>query len=190
MSILLQWKTPVNTGVNGGQFAEKNCPFISILAKTLIFYKMNKVLGLSGPGNDFKHQQIISYIIYDLMKKFVEVRSYKSYIILPELSLKPSSSKIPDLTVYKTTKGIPSQAVLLIEICKTNKIQDDIKKLNELMENMQSVKEAFVIDKDCLDIYKISRTKTNKPTTPKKDSKVAQFKIDFANTLKVITKNK
>ncbi|MBN9285637.1 MULTISPECIES: hypothetical protein [unclassified Flavobacterium] len=147
---------------------------------------MSNTFGLSGPGNDYRHQIIISYIIYDLMKKFVKVKSYQNYIVLPELSLKPRSSKIPDLTVYKTIKGMPVEAVLLIEICNTNKIKDDTKKLSELMENMLSVKEAFVIDKNSLDITKICRTKTNKPTAPKKDSKIELLKVNLSKTLKIL----
>ncbi|GAA4776706.1 MULTISPECIES: hypothetical protein [Flavobacterium] len=142
--------------------------------------------GLSGPGNDFRHQQIISYVIYDLMKKMVEVKSYRNFIALPELSLKPKSPKIPDLTVYKTIRGIPAEAVLLIEICNAGKVKDDARKLSELMENMQSVKEAFVIDKESLEIYKISRTKTNKPTAFKRDSRVELLKVDLCKVLEVL----
>ena len=81
---------------------------------------------------------------------------------------------------------MPVEAVLLIEICNTNKIKDDTKKLSELMENMLSVKEAFVIDKNSLDITKICRTKTNKPTAPKKDSKIELLKVNLSKTLKIL----
>lgn len=148
---------------------------------------MAKSVALHGAGNDFKHQIIISYIIYELMKKFVEVKSYKNFVVVPELSLKPNSSQIPDITVRKTVRGIPKESVLLIEICNTNKINDDINKLSELMNGISSVKESFVIDKDSLTIYKISRTKTKKPTTPKKDSKIDMFKLDLSKVLEVLS---
>lgn len=38
---------------------------------------MSKI-GLHGPENDYKHQIIISSIIYELMKKFVETKTYKN----------------------------------------------------------------------------------------------------------------
>lgn len=88
---------------------------------------MSKI-GLHGPENDYKHQIIISSIIYELMKKFVETKTYKNQVVLPELSLKPESNKIPDITVWKTIKGVLKESVLLIDICRTDKIKDDAKK--------------------------------------------------------------
>ena len=120
------------------------------------------------------------------MKKFVEVKSYKNFIAIPELSLKPRNNQIPDLTVYKTVRGIPTEVVLLVEICNAKKIKDDTSKLTELMQKIQSVKEAIVIDKDNLDIYKIKRAKSGKPTIAKKDSKIDIFKIDISNTVKSV----
>ena len=131
---------------------------------------------------------IISFIIYELMKKFVETKIYKNYVVLPELSLKPDSTQIPDIAVWKTIKGVPKESVLLIEICRTNKIKEDAKKLSDLMEKIISVQEAFIIDKDTLEINRISRTKANKPSSFKKDSKSNTFKLDFSKVLKKLPK--
>lgn len=141
---------------------------------------------LSGPGNDYKHQRIIAFITYELMKKFIEVAKYKNFVVLPEFTLNPDSSKVPDIAVWKTSKGLPSEPILLIEICKPNKVKDDFAKLSELMGKIPTVEEAFVIDKDNLGITKIGRTKTKKPTTPKKESKSEIFKIDFLKVLNAI----
>lgn len=141
---------------------------------------------LAGPGNDFLHQRIIAYIVYDLMKKVVEVKAYKNFIVLPEFELKPDSAQTPDIAVWKTVKGVPSQSVLLIEICRTNMVNSDIKKLTELMSNIPTIKEAFIIDKDKLQINKIGRTKVGKPKAPKRESKSELFKIDLTNCLKRI----
>jgi|GEM_PF-940476 len=135
--------------------------------------------GLHGPGNDYRHQIIISLIIYELMKKFIETKKYRSFVVLPELSLKPNSEKIPDIAVWKTIKGIPKEPILLIEICITNKVKDDAKKLSDLMESIPSIKESFVIDKETMLIYKINRTKAKKPSMPKKDSKIDLLKVDL-----------
>lgn len=148
---------------------------------------MSKI-GLHGPGNDYKHQIIISSIIYELMKKFVETKTYKNYVVLPELSLKPDSTQIPDIAVWKTIRGIPKESVLLIEICRTNKIKEDAKKLSDLMDKIISAQEAFIIDKDTLEINKISRTKANKPSSFKKDSKCTTFKLDFSKVLQKLPK--
>lgn len=142
---------------------------------------------LTGPGNDYKHQIIITFLTYELMKKFVEVARYKNYVVLPEFSLSPNSSKIPDIAVWKTIKGLPSKAILIIEICNSNKVKDDSSKILELMGTISSIQEAFVIDKDNLEITKIGRTKTNKPTTPKKESKSDIFKVDLLKALITIS---
>lgn len=121
------------------------------------------------------------------MKKFIEVAKYKNYVVLPEFSLNPDSSKIPDIAVWKTVKGFPSEAILLIEICNSNRVKNDSRKISELMGTISSVQEAFVIDKNSLEITKIGRTKTKKPTTPKKESKSEIFKMDLLKALSTIS---
>lgn len=63
-----------------------------------------------------------------------------------------------------------------------------LKKLSDLMESFLSVQESFIIDKDILEINKISRTKANKPYSLKKDSKSTTFKLDFSKVLKSLPK--
>lgn len=138
---------------------------------------------LNGAGNDFRHQVIISHIIYGLMDKFKKVKKYNNYIPLSELSLKPQNSQIPDITVYKTVKNEPSSPVVLIEICWSNKMKDEILKLTTLMTNIPSIEEAFIINKESLEIKRIYRTKskTRKPSLPQKSSKIETFNIDLTN---------
>lgn len=138
---------------------------------------------LNGAGNDFRHQVIISHIIYGLMDKFKKVKKYNNYIPLPELSLKPENSQIPDITVYKTLKNEPSSPIVLIEICWSNRIKDEILKLTTLMINIPSIEEAFIIDKENLEIKRIYRTKSKarKPSLPQKSSKVETFNVDLTN---------
>lgn len=62
-------------------------------------------MGLAGTGNDYKHQIIITYIIYALMDKFTTTKKYKNYLPFPEFSLKPERQEIPDITIRKITKG-------------------------------------------------------------------------------------
>ena len=137
---------------------------------------------LNGTGNDFRHQVIISHIIYGLMDKFKKVKKYNNYIPLPELSLKPENSQIPDITVYKTLKNEPASPVVLIEICWSQKIKVEVLKLTTLMTNISSIEEAFIIDKESLEIKRIYRTKTKtrKPSLPQKSSKIETFNIELS----------
>lgn len=146
---------------------------------------------LNGPGNDFRHQLIITHVIYALMDKFIKTKKYKNYIPLPELSLKPESPQIPDITIWKKSKNqlLP---VILIEICWKNKIADEVTKLTTLMDNQHSIEEAFIIDKEELKVKRIYRTKTKakKPSVPQASSRIETFKLDLSQILIKILENK
>lgn len=143
-------------------------------------------MGLAGTGNDYKHQIIITYIIYALMDKFTTTKKYKNYLPFPEFSLKPERQEIPDITIRKITKGELAEPVVLIEICNSKMVKKDGEKLDNIMKNIPSLKECFVINKDDLTIYRMGRTKTNKPTVLKKSNKSDFFKIDFLKVLNMI----
>lgn len=140
---------------------------------------------LAGPGNDFTHQVIISHIIYGLMDKFKKIKKYNNYIPLPELSLKPENNQIPDITVWKTVRDTPAFPVVLIEICWSNRIKDEVLKLTSIMESRTSIEEAFIIDKESLEIKRIYRTKakSRKPSSPQKSSKIEIFNVDLSKLL-------
>lgn len=143
-------------------------------------------IGLTGPGNDYKHQIILTYIIYSLMDKFRNTKKYKDYLPFPEFSLKPDNGAIPDITIRKVVHGKPTLPIVLIEVCKTNKVKKDGEKLSDLMKTIPSLKECFVIDKDTLTVFKIGRTSSGKPSTLSNSSKIEYFKFELSKILKDI----
>lgn len=62
-------------------------------------------------------------------------------------------------------------------------MKDEILKLTTLMTNIPSIEEAFIINKESLEIKRIYRTKskTRKPSLPQKSSKIETFNIDLTN---------
>ncbi|RRJ87786.1 hypothetical protein [Flavobacterium macacae] len=146
---------------------------------------MDKFVGLTGPGNDFNHQAIISCLVHAFMDKIINKKTYKNYIAMPEFSLQPDSAQIPDIAIWKKVKKeyVP---VVLIEICWTNKVEADIQKLKKHMEAIPTIREIFVIDKQNLEVKRINRLANNKPSTAKKISTVDTFSMKLDKILAIV----
>ncbi len=140
--------------------------------------------GLSGPGNDFKHQALVSLLIYEFMKKF-ELKAYKNHIALPELSLQPLSGKIPDVTICKLSRKQLKQLVL-IEVCTSRTFNDDVKKVTGLMVDISSLNECFVINKDDDSVYRIFRKKDGKPSKIRQHDRCETFKLNLSKIIEIL----
>ncbi len=101
--------------------------------------------GLTGPNNDIRHQQIISFITYRLSVKF---QGNKSVLILPEYH---DNGKIPDVSILDTRNH---SCQLLVEICNSNKVKDDTNKVKEMMKETE-MEFSYVVDKEKNIIYKV-----------------------------------
>lgn len=147
---------------------------------------MTNSFGLKGPGNDLKHQLIISFLIASYMKKF-ELKTYKNHFVVPELHLKPASSRIPDLTIYKKSRK-SFQPIVLIEICNNREQKNDIEKLKDLMKDIETVQECFVVNKEDNSIYRVFRKKNLSPSVGNRSDICETFKLDLSKIIKELPK--
>lgn len=142
---------------------------------------MSNHQGLSGVGNDSKHQYIISLLIHTFARKFSK-STYKNHYAFPELQLRPISPKIPDLVICKISRS-KLKPVILFEICDSTALNSDTKKLNELMLTFPSIKECFIINKDDNTTYRIYRKKSNEPTQPRKSDRCKTFNLHISEII-------
>jgi len=143
----------------------------------------SKNIGLSGVGNDFKHQLIISHILYELMVK-CKMKTYKNYVPFPEFSIKHNSKDyVPDLSVWEVKQQKLLHPIIVIEVCWPHQIKDEIDKINKMFTNRLSITEGFIIDKENLTIKRIERTLIGKISTPKDISQSHILKLDLAKVM-------
>ncbi|MEQ9263543.1 MAG: hypothetical protein RLP14_10315 [Owenweeksia sp.] len=139
---------------------------------------------LSGVGNSFIHQVIIAQITAGLMRKTQTTGKYQNYIATPETSVAKINRTTPDILVWKNWRNNSKRVlVCAIELCWVNKVEDDKQKLIKLMENTESLEEAFVIQMFPLTFHRIYRKKDGKPSKPVKSSRLELFKVDLSKLL-------
>ncbi len=143
------------------------------------------VQGLNGAGNDDKHQIIIAYFIYYLINHFRKFKKYNSYFAVPELHLKPSSSSIPDITVWKKSAN-GAQPIIIFEVCWAKKLSDDIKKTKDIMLINMHIQEGFIINKENFEITKIYRKKDGGLSVPRKVATSEVLHLDFAKAVDIL----
>lgn len=148
-----------------------------------------KNIGLSGVGNDLIHQLIISCLLYSFMEK-CKKKTYNGYLPLPEFSIKQNDTKdfVPDISVWKLKRKKLFEPIIVIEICRTDQINKEIKKMSKMFNSKTSLEEGFIIDKDKLEVKKIIRNSNKKASKPKKSGYSDKLKIELDNILRDLPK--
>jgi Uma2 family endonuclease len=130
--------------------------------------------------NDYRHQVFIARLVTALNNHFSSFKKYNKYIATPETVVSRNDKKtIPDILVWNYEKGLHHFPEIAIEICKSEKVVDDIQKLSKLFESVESLKEGFVFDFEENIGYRIFRKADGKVSKSKKSSKSNTFKLDL-----------
>ncbi|GAB5522857.1 MAG: hypothetical protein Roseis2KO_07290 [Roseivirga sp.] len=130
--------------------------------------------------NDYRHQVMIARMT-TLLNNHFEKKKYNKYIATPETVVERNKQKkVPDLLIWNYKKGLHHLPEVAIEVCRTNKTQEDIDKLTKLFVTVESLQEAFVFDFEENVGYRIYRKKDGKASKARKNVVRSEvFKIDL-----------
>ena len=117
---------------------------------------MNSISGLNEP----LHQVIISNILFHSRLYLVEEDLEYQYFVAPEMVVKNANIIdkiiIPDLVIMKSGSTW-NKPIIIIEVTKKRGFKKDIAKVTDAIKHIFSIQEAFVIDYQSFDAYKIFR---------------------------------
>jgi Uma2 family endonuclease len=117
---------------------------------------MNSTTGLNEP----LHQVIISNILFHTRLHLVEEDLEYQYFVAPEMVVKNANIVdkiiIPDLVIMECGSTW-NKPIIIIEVTKKRGFKKDIAKVTDAIKHISSIQEAFVIDYQSFDAYKIFR---------------------------------
>jgi len=117
---------------------------------------MNSISGLNEP----LHQVIISNILFHTRLHLVEENLEYQYFVAPEMVVKNANIIdkiiIPDLVIMESGSTW-NKPIIIIEVTKKRGFKKDITKVADAIKHIPSIQEAFVIDYQSIDAYKIFR---------------------------------
>ncbi len=110
--------------------------------------------GLAGINADFRHQYLITCFIVELTARFDKYKIYKDYVAFPEYDME--KGKNPDVSIY-ICKSKELTPIVVIEICRKNALKDDLKKVQNFLNTIPTLKEGYVLDWENLKLYVVTR---------------------------------
>jgi Uma2 family endonuclease len=117
---------------------------------------MNSTTGLNEP----LHQVIISNILFHTRLHLYELDQQYQYFVAPEMVVKNATIMdkiiIPDIVIIEDYKNW-NNPTIIIEVTKKRGFKKDIAKVTDAIKHISSIQEAFVIDYQSFDAYKIFR---------------------------------
>jgi len=117
---------------------------------------MNSTTGLNEP----LHQVIISNILFHTRLHLYELDQQYQYFVAPEMVVKNATIMdkiiIPDIVIIEDYKNW-NNPTIIIEVTKKRGFKKDIAKVTDAIKHIPSIQEAFVIDYQSFDAYKIFR---------------------------------
>jgi Uma2 family endonuclease len=117
---------------------------------------MNSISGLNEP----LHQVIISNILFHTRLHLYELDQQYEYYVAPEMVVKNATIMdkliIPDIVIMKSVSTW-NKPIIIIEVTKKRGFKKDIAKVTDAIKHIPSIQEAFVIDYQSIDAYKIFR---------------------------------
>ena len=117
---------------------------------------MHSISGLNEP----LHQVIISNLLFHTRTHLVELDLEYQFFVAPEMVVENATILdkmiIPDLVIMESGSTW-NKPIIIIEVTKKRGFKKDIAKVTDAIKHIPSIQEAFVIDYQSFDAYKIFR---------------------------------